>query len=120
MDENETLNEIFGQTPVWMGKYKIKWCELCRTANIVCEKCKNSSCNGGGCSECDEAFTSFSKAKTTVEEYLTDEEILVYHKAEYLRKFILESLGRGETEIDFVRMERDGELSEVTEAMFLK
>jgi hypothetical protein len=120
MDENETLNEIFGQTPIWKGKYKIKWCEMCRTATIVCETCKNSSCNGGGCKECDADFTYFISVKTTIEEYLTDEEIEVYHKADYLKKFILDSLGKGEREIDFNRMERDGELSEVTKKMFLK
>lgn len=120
MDENEVLNEIFGQTPLWKGKYKIKWCELCRTSIIVCEDCKNSSCNGGGCAECDEAFSSFAKAKTTIEEYLTEEEIYAYHKAMYLKKFIQTSLGKGENEIDFERMNRDGELSEVTRKMFLK
>lgn len=105
---------------MWRGKYKIKWCELCRTSIIVCEDYKNSSCNGGGRDKCNDAFDDFAKAKTTIEEYLSDEEIYAYHKAMYLKEFIQTSLGKGEKEIDFERMNREGELSEVTRKMFLK
>jgi hypothetical protein len=118
MGEQETLDEIFGETPIWKNTYKIKWCELCRTAIIVCPVCKNTSCNGSGCKECNDEFDLFNKSKSCVEDYLTDSEIEAYNKAIYIKQFILKSLGRNETEIDFKRMKDAGELSELTEKMF--
>lgn len=33
----------------FMGKWV--WCNLCKRAVIVCERCGNTSCNGGGCED---------------------------------------------------------------------
>ena len=37
------------------------WCELCDCPAIKCEKCENSSCNGGGCPECNDDFNEVSR-----------------------------------------------------------
>lgn len=47
----------------WKG-YKVKWCETCHVPYIVCPKCHNSTCNGGGCDFCHDIFDEFLKSKT--------------------------------------------------------
>jgi hypothetical protein len=42
--------------PPKAGEYRIVYCALCRTIAIVCPHCHNTSCNGGGCDECHDAF----------------------------------------------------------------
>jgi len=37
------------------------WCETCNCACIKCERCKNTSCNGGGCDFCHDTFEEASK-----------------------------------------------------------
>jgi len=37
------------------------WCDVCETPAIQCPKCQNTSCNGGGCTSCDEAFLEAQK-----------------------------------------------------------
>jgi len=37
-------------------EYNIKYCSLCKTIVLVCLKCENSSCNGGGCDSCHVTF----------------------------------------------------------------
>ena len=118
MSERETLDEIFGETPMWKSKYKVKWCELCETAIVVCPTCGNTSCNSGGCDSCNDDFDEFNKSKSCIEDYLNEDEMKAYYKARYLKDFILKSLGKGELEIDFKRMEKDGELSQLTREMF--
>lgn len=36
--------------------YEIKYCSLCKEIVIGCPKCKNTSCNAGGCDSCYFAF----------------------------------------------------------------
>ena len=42
-------------------EYKISYCSLCKDIVIVCLKCKNSSCNGGGCDSCHHVFKNSDK-----------------------------------------------------------
>lgn len=42
------------------GKYTIYWCELCKGASIECKSCNASSCNGFGCSICNNDLKEFS------------------------------------------------------------
>jgi hypothetical protein len=44
----------------WEG-YELIWCDLCRTAAIVCSFCHNSSCNGSGCEKCLKDHERFPK-----------------------------------------------------------
>jgi hypothetical protein len=112
--EEQLLNEIFGNAKVWKGiktNYKLGWCELCQTATLSCPSCKNSSCNGGGCSECHDDFYHFLSIKTTVFDYVTKQEWEIMEKGRRLEKLILTSLSRNESEIDWAKMKEDGELS---------
>ncbi len=45
----------------WHEKYEIFWCNLCETWSIKCPECGNSSCNGGGCPQCEKDFEDFHK-----------------------------------------------------------
>lgn len=40
---------------------KWKFCPLCKEAVILCEKCGNTTCNGGGCDECEDDFQKWFK-----------------------------------------------------------
>ena len=104
--------------PKWKNKYRIDWCRLCRTAHIVCPDCFNTTCNCGGCPKCDKDFKEFDEYKTRVEDYLTDEEIKIYHKCEKLKDFIIYSIQNGQKEIDFTRLLIEDKYSEITEEMF--
>lgn len=46
--------------PVWKSKtgklYQKDYCSLCEVDIVICPKCENSSCNGGGCDYCEEDF----------------------------------------------------------------
>jgi len=42
-------------------EYIVKYCSLCKTIVLVCLKCENSSCNGGGCDSCYYAFVNSDK-----------------------------------------------------------
>lgn len=114
----DKLDEIFDCGKRWKNKYQVTWCDLCVTAIITCPSCNNSSCNGGGCKLCDLDFDEFNRNKIRVEAYLTKEEIQVFRKAEYLKKYILQSIKKGKTEIDFKKLQADGELSVVSEKLF--
>jgi len=118
MTETEFLSEIFEGGNLWKAKYKITWCELCSCAIIVCPICKHGSCSGGGCDECVSDFVEFGKLKTSVTDYLTEEEIKTYWKCMELKKFILESLRENETEINFKNLQKLGKLSQWNEEMF--
>jgi hypothetical protein len=45
----------------FMGRWL--WCDLCGRAVISCERCGNTSCNGGGCGDgyCHEDFESVTR-----------------------------------------------------------
>ena len=121
MSESELLDDIF-YGKKWRGKYKVSWCDLCDTAIITCPKCKNGSCNGGGCEECinDKDSIEFNEVKTRVEDYLTEEEIKIYQKCLELKKYILETVRDGDKEIDWNKLDKNGKLSDWNRKMFIK
>ena len=93
MSEKDVLEDIFDDGRRWKNKYKVKWCDLCDCAILICPECKNSTCNGGGCKECHEEFSTFNKkVKSNVHSYLTDDENRVYEKCKTIQEFILESV----------------------------
>ena len=118
---SDTLDEIFNEGNRWKNKYRISWCHQCDTAIIACPECGNTSCNGGGCKQCHDDFEEFiHKVNHSVEKYLTDEEIDIYHKCLYLRQLIVSGLKRGEHVLDFKKLQEDGHLSKNQEEKFLK
>ncbi len=38
------------------GPFGVAYCALCKCIAVLCPHCKNSSCNGGGCDLCLDAF----------------------------------------------------------------
>ena len=119
MSEEEILDEIFGGKK-WQGKFPIFWCDLCDTYSIRCvdKECTGTSCNCHSCPKCSEAQDDFNKAKTHVVYYLKDEEMKVYEKIRFLKKYINESLKEGEYEINWKRMKQQGRLCMLSEAIF--
>jgi hypothetical protein len=98
--------------PKWKDKYEISWCSQCDTAIITCPKCHASSCNGSSCPECHEDSVAFGKLKTSVQDYLPEAEQAIYEKAMRIRSHILDTLGHGESEIDWEKLAVEGRLSE--------
>lgn len=108
---------MFDNDKQWNG-YKLGWCSLCDVAIITCPKCQNTSCNGGGCRCCQKDFNKFDKSKTCVVYYLSDEELKGYQKGRELKGYILDSLAKGEAEIDWAKMKEQGKFSKYTEELF--
>lgn len=106
--------------PFWKEKYSLGWCDLCSVAIIACPECKNISCNGGGCSECNDTFSGFLQGKICVEQYLSEEEIKVYQKNLQIKRFILETLAKGESQIDWKKLRDEGKMSQRDEEFFTK
>ncbi len=106
IDEEKMLDSICGEPKTWNG-FQLGYCKLCDCAIIHLECCGNSSCSGGGCKICcgdSPGFpsTDFSfNTKHYPEDYLTQDEIQVKTKIEFLRKYILESLAAGFNEINW-------------------
>ena len=121
--EEAMLDDIFGDNgsrQLWKGKYRVSWCGTCRTAYIACVEpnCDGTSCNGGGCEKCHEDFVEFHTCKTSIEDYLSDDEIETYRKIIHLQSLILESLRMGDKEIDFEKMNREDLLTEYSKKLF--
>ena len=113
------MDELNLMSPKYKERYEISWCELCHVAIITCPKCKNSSCNGGGCKECLDDFDEFSKKHIRVAYYLSAEEKKIYEKCLRLKHFILETIGENDC-INFKELEKKGKLSKYDEKMFEK
>lgn len=114
------LDKIFSKNK-WKNKYQVSWCDHCQTAIIECPKCKTSSCNGGGCGQCRKDFEIFFNSYSTkIEKYLTPSEIEVYRKTTELKKLITLSLSKGEKEINFKKLNKDGKLSDSQILLFWK
>jgi len=114
MDELDFLDER-----KWKDKYRISWCNHCDTAIIVCPECKNTTCNGGGCDQCNEDFDDFNKnTKHSVYQYLTERERDIYFKCKDIQDLILTSLKSGKREIDFQTMAAEGYMSSRSKKMF--
>ena len=122
MTELEELDAVFNCDKKWKDEYQIFWCELCDTFSIKCKDktCSGSSCNAGGCDNCGEAFDDFHKAKTSITEYLNDEEKKVYEKIWWIKKYMKESLHESEYEINWKRMKQQGNLCGYSEKIFEK
>jgi len=106
----ETIDQIFGDK--WKNTYTVSWCDLCDNAIISCPICKNSSCNGSSCDKCHKDFIEFENSKTCPTQYLNKQESEIYKKGVRLQNLILKSLRRNETEIDWEKTAREGNLSE--------
>ena len=72
-------------------KFEGRWffCDLCDTVAIKCDVCGNTSCNGGGCPECDADFEEVTKMinEGTVP---PKEGLEVHSKKEDINKFFRE------------------------------
>ena len=105
----------------WKNKYEMNYCELCNTWAIVCDKCKNSSCNGSSCEECHEDSINFSCDYITSEiQYLNEEERNTWNKIQYIKKYIGECLEAGFHTINWEWLKKEGKLSEYSEKIFKK
>ncbi len=122
MNEEELLDDIFGDNKKWKGKFRLWWCDLCDTFSIGCpKKCGGSSCNACGCPECIEEHKNFNKnAKTNPKDYLNEEEQKTYDKINWLKKYMKESLLENEYEINWKRMKQQGNLCKHTQELFKK
>jgi hypothetical protein len=107
-------------TKMWKDKYELSWCDLCDVAVITCPECKNSSCNSGSCDKCKEDMKEFSSYKCKVQNYLSEDEIKVYEKSLRIKRHILNTIPLGIKEIDWKKLQSDGELSEWEESLFSK
>ena len=103
----------------WRNKYDLAWCQLCDCASITCPVCGKSSCSGSSCPACHADFDDFGKLPGAVEDYLGAEEILVAHKLHALKAHIIDSLGAGESRIDWQQRYAAGKLSDYDRQMFL-
>jgi hypothetical protein len=97
---------------------KIGWCELCECAYIKCLTCNNTSCCAGSCDICLIDHEEFKKYKTSVEDYLTPEEQIIYKKCNALKRKIQEAISIGDEVIDFRKFQKDGWLSQRDEELF--
>jgi hypothetical protein len=102
MSEARLLRKIFGGT-TFRGKYEFDYCESCETFTIICPKCENSSCNGGGCNDCmnDPDNQEFCKGKHAVQWYLNEAELETFLKIQLLKKHLEECIQHGFTEINW-------------------
>jgi tRNA U54 and U55 pseudouridine synthase Pus10 len=119
MNEDRLLKEVFGGKK-WKDKYFVEWCDLCDTAIIICldPNCGGSSCNGHSCEKCHDDITEFDLCKTKVQDYLSKDEIRIYEKSLRIKKHILETLAKGEKEINWKKLQSNGELSAWEEQLF--
>jgi hypothetical protein len=118
LNEEEILSSIFGDSK-WKNKYPVEWCSLCDTAIIGCAVCAGTTCNGHSCEFCNQDFDEFCDCKRRVSDYLTEDETAIYQKSLRIKKFILETLRDGDKEIDWNKLNENGELSQNDQNMFL-
>ena len=95
-------------TKFWREKYKVSYCNHCESSIIICPKCKNTSCNAGGCAECSADFDDFLKLKTHPVFFLTQEEINTYNKIARLRTIIHTCVENGKEPIDWKWLDESG------------
>lgn len=89
--------------------YNLSYCSHCDRHVISCDKCDNSSCNGGGCDQCNDDFTFFVHNHKPLESYLTSSEIHLYRKISKIKRLINQY---GDvfpvTKIDFHLLKKEG------------
>jgi hypothetical protein len=119
MNEKRLLRELSGEKK-WKDKYFVEWCDLCDIAIIICPEpgCGGSSCNGHSCEKCDKDITEFNSYKTKVQDYLSKDEIRIYEKCLRIKRHILETLANGEKEINWKKLQSEGQLSGWEEGLF--
>lgn len=117
-NEENILDAIFGELQLWKNKYPLKWCELCEVIMAVCPKCKNTTCNGGGCSECMKDYPDWQATKHCFESYLSDAELKTTDKIFFLKRYIRESLLAGFKEINWQWLHDNGHLCQKAYEIF--
>jgi len=119
MNEESILDTIFNDPKdYWKGVYKVSWCNLCETAIISCPKCDATSCNCSSCEFCHKDIEDFHKAKTTLEDYLSEQEAHVLVKCQRTKKHILTCLKAGKREIDWAWLHESGHLCKADYGLF--
>lgn len=101
-------------------QYEVKYCELCEVFSIVCNSCKNGSCNGSSCEICNEDFDLFHQNLSDFHwnKVLTEEEYKVFEKISYLKQFIPLFLERGCKKLNLNELDKMGHLSEHSRELF--
>lgn len=117
--EEKIMRQIFNGAK-WKDKYFVDWCDLCNVAIISCEACGGTTCNCHACEKCSKDFDEFFKLKRHVEDYLTEEEKLIYQKCLRIKKHMIGSLSKGESEINWQKMYEQGKFSRWEEELFKK
>ena len=112
---------IFGETKLWKNRYRVTYCELCEGVEIICPDCGNISCNGGSCDKCHDDFVDYCQnCKSSEWHYLNDEERKTFRKISYLRRYIMKSVKEGLYQINWKKMQDEGELCQLAEEIFEK
>ncbi len=77
--------------PKWRD-YELSWCNQCDSVVITCPHCHNTSCNGGGCIECNNDFNDFNKLNISIFDFLNEEEVQTYNKIKKLKNHLINIL----------------------------
>lgn len=122
MNEDDLLDEIFGDKKTWRG-HKLSWCNQCETFSITLNCCGNGSCTGGGCNKCcgPDGFDSIDFTtlnKHCIEDYLNEEENKTLKKIRFLKKYIPICLSAGFYEISWKYLHEKGELCSAAYDLF--
>ena len=114
------FDDILGGSDLrWRG-YKLMWDSLSDCATIICDKCKNSSTNGGSCEKCNNDFDEFLKLKTHLFDYLNEDEKRIFRRIEKLIELIPISISYGHDTIDWKDVRILDELSKMDREVFKK
>ena len=120
-DEKDILEDIFDKGELWKGIYKIGYCRSCETVYIECPKCKNTTCNCGGCEYCKSDFDDFSEnSKHSEWSYLSKKEKIIAHKIRFLKEYTIKCIKQGYYEINWKYLEESGNLCKMAEDIFAK
>lgn len=119
VDEQKLLSELFGEmSPKWKDKYPLSWCGLCEVICSKCPVCGNISCNGGGCPECMKDYPDWKETKHCLEDYLNASEKKTLEKLYYLKKYIIDSLANGFSEVNWKWLYDNGKLNLISYFIF--
>ena len=111
-------NKYIGEA--WKELWPIGYCDLCHCFQIACKDCGNSSCNGGGCMKCDDAFNEFNELENALYASLPEEERICLDRAEVLKRKMYKQLLENKNTLDFKALQAEGRLSISDEEMFAK
>jgi tRNA U54 and U55 pseudouridine synthase Pus10 len=120
MNKEEVLDKIFNKSELYKNKYKLIWCDLCSTVAISCPDCEGTSCNCMSCEKCFDDFTEFLELKTTILDYMPEEEFKIYEKGESLKYLMIRSFNLGDKEINWKHLIENGILTPYEEKLFEK